>query len=191
MELALQATMVTPQNTYALDRRRGSQPAWLDDSDLDDDPPAPEWPFDAVPGARQSLESSHAVPPADLSATFAPASRRRAAVPALAIAALMAMTFGVGWWVGWVHPPRDQEPSVARTVRHPAKAVRAEAQMAPAIVTIATASQAPTVPAWGPSPARAPLAPVARVAPAAAPVALVASEKPTEPVARVFVPTEL
>jgi len=190
MELALQPSMVTPQNTYALDRRRGSQPAWLDDSDLDDDPPAPEWPFDAVPVARESLEGSHGAPPAELSATSAPALRRRAAVPAMAIAALMVTTFCAGWWVGWVHPLRDQEPSVARTVRGSAKAVRAEAQMAPAIVTIAAAPEAPTVPVWRPGPARAPLAPVAPTA-RVAPVALVASEKPAETVARVFVPTEL
>jgi hypothetical protein len=186
MELALQSSiMVTPQITYALDRRGGSQPAWLDDSDLDDDPPSPEWPFDGAPGARESLENSYRAPPAELSATFPPAPRRGAAVPAMAIAAAMIMTFGVGWWVGRVHPPPDQEPSVARTVRSSAKSIRAEAEMAPAIVT---APQAPAIPVWRSSPARAPLAPEVHVAP---PAALVAPEKPTETVAPVFVPTDL
>jgi hypothetical protein len=187
--------MATSQNTYVLDRRAAYQPAWLPDSDLDDDPPSPEWPFDSIPGARASLESSlDTTPHAELSAR-APV-RRAAATAAMAIAAAMVMTFGVGWWVGRVHPPRDEGPSLARTARGSAKAVRAEAQTAPALFTIVTAREALAVPLWRPSPAPAPRAPVTPIAPMPrlAPVASIASiapEKPAEPVAPVFVPTEL
>jgi hypothetical protein len=181
--------MGTPQTTYALDRRGAHQPAWLDDSDLDDDPPSPEWPFDSIPGARASLESAGA-PRAELPSTVARAPQRVTAAPAMAIAAAMIVTFGVGWWAGRVHPPRDQEPSVAHVVRSSAKAARREAQEAALVFAGAATPQAPAVPVPGPSPARAPAVPVASVALVAS-VASVASEKPTDTVARVFVPTEL
>jgi hypothetical protein len=98
----------------------------------------------------------------------------------------MIMTFGVGWWVGRVHPPRDQESSVARTMRTPVRAARRDADVAPAILTIATIPQAPAVlPGSSLAPAR-----MVAVAPVA-PDTLLASEKPTDTVALVFVPTEL
>jgi hypothetical protein len=178
--------MATPQSSHALDGRAANEPVWLDDSDLiDDDPPSPEWPFDVVPGALANPEDFYGAQHAAFSATVPPPPRHSAAVPAMAIAAAIVMTFGVGWWVGRVHPPPDQEPSMARTVRGSAHSVRAEA--APAILTTAKSRHAPAIPISRPNPAPAPFARVAPVPP----VAPVASEKPTEAAARVFVPTDL
>lgn len=185
-ELALHSSMASPQNTYVLDRRGAYQPAWLDDSDLDDDPPSPEWPFDG--GPRASVGSELGPPHAEISTALPPLPRHGAAAAAMAITVAMITTFGFGWWVGRVPPP--PEPTVARTVRSSAMALRAEAEMASPIVMIATAPEA-AVPVWRSSPALAPLAPMPRVAPVAPPVTLVASDKPTETVAPVFVPTEL
>jgi hypothetical protein len=174
--------MATPQSSHALDGRAANEPVWLDDSDLiDDDPPSAEWPFDAVPFALAKLEDFHGAQHHAFSATVPPPPRHSAAVPAMAIAAAIIMTFGVGWWVGRVHPPPDQEPSVARMVRGSAHSVRAE--VAPAILTIATARPAPAIFISRPRPAPAP-APASTVAP-------VASERPTEAVPQVFVPTDL
>jgi hypothetical protein len=186
--------MATLRTTYVLDRRGVYQPPWLDDSDLDDDPPSPEWPFDHVPGARAIRESSPGTLPGEPPATALAPARRAAAASAMAIAAAMVVTFGVGWWVGQVHPPRGEERSLARTVRSPAKSVRAEAEMAPALVAIARIPQAsPPAPVWRSSPVPAPFGPAAPLPSTVplAPVALAAREKPTKPLAPVFVPTDL
>jgi hypothetical protein len=191
----MQEYMATLQNTYVLDRRGAPQPAWLDDRDLEDDPPSSGWPFERVDASLPSLENALSAPDVERFASVPPPPPPRSAtVPAMAIAAALIMTFGVGWWVGRVHPPRDQEPSVARMVRTSATAVRTEADVAPAIFTIAAVPQALAVAVSRSSPAPAgivlvaPLAPVAPVAPAAS----LASEQPTDTQSRgVFVPTEL
>jgi hypothetical protein len=172
--------MAKPQSTYALDRRSGSQPAWLDDLDLEDDPASAEWPFERITRYPASLEYTLAPPRAERSATVPP-PRRGATVSAMAIATVMIVTFGAGWWVGMVHPARDHDPSVMRTTRSSARAVRAEADVAPATLAIATAPQAPAVPVprWSPLPAPVSVAPVASVAPVTSLVPLV------------FVPSEL
>jgi hypothetical protein len=186
-ELAMIADMATPQSTYALDRRGASQPAWLDDRDLEDDPPSPGWPFERVDGSLPSFEDALRAPDVERFATVPPPPRRSAGVRAIAVAAAMIMTFGVGWWAGQVRAPRDQEPSVARMVRSLATVVRTEADVAPTILVIATVPQAPavTVSRSIPPPAR-----TAAVAPDA-PDALLAPEKPADTVAAGFVPTEL
>ncbi len=181
------ADMATLQTTYALDRRGVPQPAWLDDRDLEDDPPSPGWPFERIDGSLPSCEDALRAPDVERFATVPPPPPRSAGGRAIAIAAAMILTFGVGWWVGRVHPPRDQEPSVARTMRSLATVVRTEADVAPTILAAATIPQAPAVAVSRSSPAPARIVPAASVAPEA----LVAPEKPTDTVAGVFVPAEL
>ncbi len=134
-----------------------------------------------------SFEDALRAPEVERFATVPPPLARSAGGRAIAIAAAMVMTFGVGWWVGRVHPPRNQEPSVARTVRTPVSATRTEADEAPTILSIATIPPAPAVAVSRSSPAPARMVAVAP----AAQDALLAPEKPTDTVAAVFVPTEL
>jgi hypothetical protein len=193
----MQEYMAALQNTYVLDRRGAPQPAWLDDRDLEDDPPSSGWPFERVDASLPSLENALRAPRAESFASIPPPPPRSAAVPAIAIAAALMMTFGVGWWVGQVRAPREQEPGVARTVRSSATAVRTEADLAPAVLALAMVPQAPAVAVSRSSPAPARIVPVAALVPVApvapiAPAPSLASEQPTDTQSRgVFVPTEL
>lgn len=74
--------------------------------------------------------------------------RRSLAVPAMAVAAAMIVTFGVGWWLGHNHPPPGEGAEVETTS-----------------VPVVTMPPAPTTP---PVTATPPPLPVASVAPSAA-----------------------
>lgn len=100
--------------------------------------------------------------------------KRSLAVPAMAVAAAMVITFGVGWWLGHSHPPpgegAEQQSTGAPAVNMP------PAPTAPA-TTIATAMLDPSAPASA-SAAAAPSASVP-AAPSAPPAAAVLPAAPT------------
>lgn len=108
--------------------------------------------------------------------------RRSLAVPAMAVAAAMVVTFGIGWWLGHNHPPpgdgaEEQNTSTSGpVVTMPPAPTASPATMTTVTATIASSPVAPAPPSATPSASAA--APAVPSAPAAATTAAPAPSPP-------------